>query len=113
MKYIVLYGSVGGVMTGKKPGEAVNIPDKEEAAHLLGLGLIESEEDYEIRQKQKAEASEDAGTEEERLRAAQDQVLEAYKRGGGWFHFGAGDDLVKVQGREDALAELKRRTTPQ
>lgn len=113
MKYRVLYGSVGGVMTGKKPGQAVNIPDKEEAAHLLGLGLIESEEDYEARQEAKAEAGEDAATEEKRLRAAQDQVLEPYKRGGGWFHFGEGDDLVRVQGREDALAELKRRTPPQ
>ncbi|MFB9994082.1 hypothetical protein ACFFLM_19165 [Deinococcus oregonensis] len=41
MKYTVRYTSVGGPLTGLPIGAEVEISDKQEADHLLGLGLIE------------------------------------------------------------------------
>ena len=45
----------------------------------------------------------------ELVTAEEDRLLDAHKKGGGWYHFGEGDALVKVQGRDDALAELAKR----
>jgi hypothetical protein len=41
MKYTVKYTSVGGPLTGLPVGAEVEISDKADADHLLGLGVIE------------------------------------------------------------------------
>lgn len=40
-------------------------------------------------------------------KAAEDARLAPYAKKGGWYHFGTGETVVKVQGREAALAELE------
>lgn len=127
MKYRVKHASVGGPLTGKAPGDQVTVTGEDEQ-HLLALGLLETEEEYEARQAAKAEA-EAAQTDTinmtvdwaslsqvispermaELVMAEEDRLLEPHKKGGGWYHFGEGPDLVKLQGREDALAELAKR----
>lgn len=39
----------------------------------------------------------------------EDRMLEPFKGKSGWYSFGEGEDLVKVQGREAAVEELARR----
>lgn len=125
-KYRLKYASVGGAATGKKPGDVITVTGDEEA-ELLALGLLETEDEYQERQAAKAEA-EAAQTDSvtvnvnwgdlspvvsperiaELVTVEEDRLLDAHKKGGGWYHFGEGDALVKVQGREDALAELAK-----
>ena len=115
--YRVKYRALG-LLSSKEPGDTVKLDDAD-AAHLLDLGVIESEEDYEERQVAKAEA-EATQTESvtvnvdwgdlshvvsperiaELVTAEEDRLLDAHKKGGGWYHFGEGDALVKVQDRK-------------
>ena len=125
MKYRVKYAAEG-LLSGKQVGDQVAF-DSADTAHLFALGLIETEDEYQERQAAKAEA-EAAQTDSvtvnvnwgdlspvvsperiaELVTAEEDRLLDAHKKGGGWYHFGEGDALVKVQGREDALAELAK-----
>jgi len=127
-KYRVKHASVGGPLTGKAPGDQVSVTGEDEQ-HLLALGLIETEDEYEARQAARAEAEAEAQTDSvtvkvswadlsavvspdriaELVMAEEDRLLEVHKKGGGWYHFGEGDTLVKVQGRDEALAELAKR----
>jgi len=121
-KYRLKYASVGGAVTGKKPGDVITVTGDEEA-ELLALGLLETEDEYQERQAAKAETlsvtvnvgwgdlSPVVSPERiaELVTAEEDRLLDVHKKGGGWYHFGEGDALVKVQGRDDALAELAKR----
>lgn len=100
MKHRVLYTSVG-LLSGHQVGDVVDVADESDAAHLLGLGLIEpvDEEDG------------DGQTGAEALKADQDRKLEPFNKGGGWYHFVEGETLVKVQGRDKALVELEKRNS--
>ena len=101
MKYTVLYASVG-LLSGHERGDVVDIADESDAAHLIGLGLVEPYDE-----KAKPEGQESNGlTEAEALKADQDKKLAPFLKGGGWYWFGEGDTLVKAQGRESALAQL-------
>lgn len=62
-KYRLKYASVGGAVTGKKPGDVITVTGDEEA-ELLALGLLESEADYQKRQAAKAEAEAEAEPEQ-------------------------------------------------
>ncbi|GGN32297.1 hypothetical protein [Deinococcus daejeonensis] len=127
-KYRVKYASHGGQLTGKLPGDEVEVRGDEEK-QLLDLGLIESEEDYQQRQEAKAQAEAEAqqvGSEldmvtlssivstervAELIEEEEDRVLEkhATKGNGGWYEFtAAGKDgkPVKVQGRDKAIEHL-------
>lgn len=91
-----------GILSGADPGDLVTILDTQDAAHLLDLGLIESEEAYQERRAAEAESGDDDDapplTDEERLKP--------YNKGGGWYHFtGEGGVLTKLR-REEALAKL-------
>lgn len=95
--YRVLYRSEG-ILSGSDPGDEVTITDTQDAAHLLGLGLIETEEAYQER-KAAAEADEDD------LPLTDEERLKPYHKGGGWYHFaGEGGVLTKLR-REEALAK--------
>lgn len=106
----VKYASVGGVLTGKKPGDAVEIFDAEELKHLLDLGLIETEEDAQARALALVSAHDAAKGNPALTEVLTDeQRLEPYAKGGGWYHLPVeGGDPLKLR-REDALAELARR----
>lgn len=62
-KYRVKHASVGGPLTGKAPGDQVSVTGEDEQ-HLLALGLIETEDEYEARQTAKAEAEAEDETEQ-------------------------------------------------
>ncbi|WP_145975288.1 hypothetical protein [Deinococcus gobiensis] len=100
------YASVGGVLTGKKPGDTVEIHDAEELKHLLTLGLIETEEEAEARALA-AVGAHDAAKDSPAFTALTDEErLKPYAKGGGWYHFaGEGGVLTKLR-REEALAKL-------
>ncbi|AWN24009.1 hypothetical protein DKM44_12845 [Deinococcus irradiatisoli] len=88
MEYRILFGFVRG-----QRGDIISVtPD--DAKALLASGLI-----AEVEPKQ--EASE----------PSLEERLETFAKGGGWYHFpqGAGEEPLKVQGREAALAELAKR----
>lgn len=127
MKHRVKYAAEG-LLSGKQVGDQVTF-DSADTAHLLALGLIETEDEYEARQAAKAEAEAETQTDSVTMKVSwadlsavvspdriaelvmteEDRLLEPHKKGGGWYHFGEGAALVKVQGRDEALAELAKR----
>lgn len=125
MMYRVKYASVG-LLTGKQVGDQVKL-DTADAKHLLDLGAIETEAEYQARQAAAAEAAEQETLTVQLDTAAlspvvshervaeliaeeEDRLLEPFKKGGGWFHFPVeGAEPIKVQGREAALVELAKR----
>ncbi|MHA0041513.1 hypothetical protein [Deinococcus sp. PEB2-63] len=60
--YRVKYRALG-LLSSKEPGDTVKLDDAD-AAHLLDLGVIESEADYQERQAAKAEAETEDETEQ-------------------------------------------------
>lgn len=60
--YRVKYRALG-LLSSKEPGDTVKLDDAD-AAHLLDLGVIESEADYQERQTAKAEAETEDETEQ-------------------------------------------------
>lgn len=101
----VKYASVGGMLTGKRPGDTVEIHDAEELKHLLGLGLIETEEDFEARVLAAVGAHDAAKADPAFTALTDEERLKPYAKGGGWYHFSEGDVLTKLR-REEALAKL-------
>ena len=106
-----------------RPGQVLEL-DTTRARELLLKGLVVPEDEYEGEPLAEAQAASPEGEtltitpealEAQRLatvaaqRASEDASLEPYKKAGGWYHFGESDALVKVQGRDAALAELSRR----
>lgn len=107
-RYDGLEGSV-------KRGQEITV-DEDRAAELIrrGLAALPGEEALPVQgsgeEVLRLVSTEDqAKLEAAQLKAAQDARLVTYARGGGWYHFVDGDDVMKVQGREDAIAELDRR----
>jgi len=72
--YRVKYRALG-LLSDKEPGDTVKLDDAD-AAHLLDLGVIESEADYQERQAAKAEAEAEAEPEQSQD-AGQVQALTA------------------------------------
>ncbi|WP_295814514.1 hypothetical protein [uncultured Deinococcus sp.] len=123
--YRVKYASVG-LLTGKQVGDQVKL-DTADAKHLLDLGAIETEAEYQARQAAAEAAEQETLTVQldtaalspvvshervgELIAEEEDRLLEPFKKGGGWYHFPVeGGEPIKAQGREAALAELARRS---
>lgn len=108
-KYEVLKTFVDSASGERKvPGDKVYgtvEADEHRAADLARNGLIK------LTKAQAKAAPADTGKSEEELAAEQQRQadearLAAYKKAGGWYHFGEGEDVVKVQGFDAALKHL-------
>lgn len=103
--YRVRYRSEG-ILSGSDPGDVVTITDTQDAAHLLDLGLIETEEDFEARALAAVGAHDVAKGNPAFTALTDEERLKPYAKGGGWYHFtGEGGVLTKLR-REEALAKL-------
>lgn len=126
-KYRVKYSL--GKLEGLNPGDATPKLTQAEVEHYLGLGLIETEDEYQARQEAQAKAEAEYQAQQptdtvqtaslsqvispermqELVTEEEDRMLEPHKGKSGWYQFGEGDEVVKVQGREAALEELAKR----